>query len=100
VGVNRSAPPGYTFAPEDGAAAGPLLPHERITLQAAIAAFTAGSAFVNHLDDTGVIRAGSAADLVVLDRNLFANPVEEIGSARADMTFVDGRLVHESPGRS
>ena len=97
VGVNRSAPPGYAFATE-GAAAEPLLPHERITLQAAIAAFTAGSAHVNHLDDTGVIRAGAIADLVVLDRNLFERPADEIGSAGVDMTFVDGRLVYERPG--
>ena len=99
VGVNRSAPPGYAFATEDDGAAEPLLPNERITLQAAIAAFTAGSAYVNHLDETGVIRAGAIADLVVLDRNLFAQPADEIGSARVDMTFVDGRLVHERPGR-
>ena len=100
VGVNRSAPPGYAFASEGQDDAGPLLPHERITLQAAVAAFTAGSAYVNHLDETGVIRAGAIADLVVLDRNLFAHPADEIGSARVDMTFADGRPVHESPHRA
>ena len=98
VGVNRAAPPGYAFATEEGDAAGALLPHERITLQSAIAAFTAGSAFVNHLDETGVIRPGAIADLVVLDRNLFAHPADEVGSARVDMTFVDGRLVYERAG--
>jgi len=33
----------------------------------------------------------------VLDRNLFAHPADEIGSAKVDMTFVDGRLVYEAP---
>ncbi|WP_328648170.1 amidohydrolase family protein [Amycolatopsis sp. NBC_00348] len=32
---------------------------------------TAGSAYVNHLDDTGAIRPGRRADLVVLDRDPF-----------------------------
>ena len=96
VGVNRLAPPGYEFSPPGGDVAEPLLSGERITLQAAIAAFTAGSAFVNHLDDTGVIRTGNAADLIVLDRNLFAAPAEEIGGAHVVMTFVDGRPVYAS----
>jgi len=95
VGVNRMAPPGYAFATEGDADAEPLLPHERITLEAAVAAFTSGSAHVNHLDDTGVIRPGAIADLVVVDRNLFEHPADEIGSAAVDMTFVDGRVVYE-----
>ena len=94
VGVNRTAPPDYEFSPPGGDVAEPLLASERITLQEAIAAFTAGSAFVNHLDHTGVIRTGNAADLIVLDRNLFSAPAQEIGEARVAMTFVDGRPVY------
>ena len=38
----------------------------------ALAAYTAGSAYVNHLDDdTGTLEPGKLADLVVLDRDLF-----------------------------
>jgi predicted amidohydrolase YtcJ len=96
VGVNRTAPPGYAFG-DDGAEK-PFLPEQRLTLDAALEAFTAGSAFVNHLDDTGVIRVGNLADLVVLDRDPFAHPPEEIGETRVLMTFVDGRPVHEAPG--
>jgi predicted amidohydrolase YtcJ len=96
VGVNRAAPPGYAFG-DDGAGES-FLPEQRLTLDAAVEAFTAGSAFVNHLDDTGVIRVGNLADLVVLDRDPFAHPPEEIGEARVLMTFVDGRPVHEAPG--
>ena len=96
VGVNRTAPPGYTFADEGGDE--PFLPSQRLTLDAAVRAFTAGSAYVNHLDDTGLIRVGNLADLVVLDRDPFANPPEEIGEARVLMTFVDGAQVYEAPG--
>ena len=41
--------------------------------------FTLGSAYVNHLDaETGTIEVGKLADLVVLDRNLFAHPAGEV----------------------
>ncbi|MDT7803322.1 MAG: hypothetical protein QOI78_6755 [Actinomycetota bacterium] len=71
-------------------------PDQRIDLGAAIAAYTAGSAYVNHLDDTGTIRVGHHADLVVLDRDPFDGPEREIGAAKAAMTFTGGRCVHEA----
>ena len=38
-----------------------------------MAAYTTGSAFVNHLDDvTGSIEPGKLADLIVLDRDPFS----------------------------
>jgi predicted amidohydrolase YtcJ len=71
-------------------------PRQRIDLGAAIAAYTAGSAYVNHLDDTGTIRVGHRADLVVLDRDPFDGPESGIGAAKTAMTFVGGRCVHEA----
>lgn len=95
--VNRTVPPGYPYA--DGGAGNAFLPGERIDLHDAIAAFTIGSAYVNHADDvSGSIEAGKAADLVVLDRNLFAHPVEEIALANVDMTIVGGQIVSERAG--
>ncbi len=95
VAVNRTVPPGYPYAPA-GSGTSPFLPPERITLPDALAAFTIGSAYVNHADHvSGSIEPGKAADLVVLDRNLFARPVEEIALARVDLTFASGRLVHD-----
>jgi predicted amidohydrolase YtcJ len=96
VGVNRSAPPGYAFGDDGGGAV--FLPEQRLSLDAAVEAFTAGSAFVNHLDETGVIRVGNVADLVVLDRDPFAHSPDEVGDARVLLTFVDGRAVYEAPG--
>ncbi|MGP3632836.1 amidohydrolase [Streptomyces sp. 24-1644] len=85
--VNRSTP---------GSGEPAFLPGQRISLTAAIAAYTAGSAHVNHLDDTGSLRAGALADLVVLDRDPYAGPAEEIGSTRVLRTYVGGRKVHDS----
>ncbi|MEU1004736.1 amidohydrolase [Streptomyces tibetensis] len=88
VAVNRVSPE----APGDTPA---FFPEQRLDLGTAIAAYTAGSAHVNHLDDvTGSITVGKAADLVVLDRDPFAGPPEEIAAARVLTTFVEGRRVH------
>ena len=89
VAVNRALP-----ASHPGHTAEPFLPGEAIDLATALEAYTAGSAYVNHLDDTGRLALGFVADLVVLDRDPFATPVDEIGETRVDETFIDGRSVY------
>ncbi|MFD0273420.1 amidohydrolase [Kitasatospora sp. NPDC127111] len=71
-----------------------FLPDQRLDLATALAAYTAGSAHVNGHDDAGSLRPGHLADLVVLDRDPFAAPAEEIAQARVERTYVGGRLVH------
>ena len=73
-----------------------LVAAQRIDLAAAIAAFTRGSAYVDHDDDAGSIEPGMRADLVVLDRNPFAAPPHEIATTRVTMTIAAGRVVHDS----
>jgi predicted amidohydrolase YtcJ len=91
VAVNRSLQ-GAT-----GAEAEPLLPGQGLDLAEAMAAYTIGSAYVNHLDDeTGTIEPGKLADLVVLDRDPFAGPKSEIGSTGVLATFVQGESVYMS----
>lgn len=88
VAVNRIAPGAPEGTPE-------FLPGQRLDLGTALAAYTAGSAHVNHLDDiSGSITVGKSADLVVLDRDPFAGPSEEIAATRVLETFVEGRRVH------
>lgn len=77
--------------------AGPFLPDERISLDAAVRAFTLGSAYVNGLEsETGSIAVGKLADLVVLDRDLFAPGVLP-ADARVLLTLVEGEVVFEDP---
>ena len=80
--------------------ANPFLPDERITLDEALAGFTIGSAYVNHLDnETGTLEAGKLADLAVLDRDIHDPGSGPIGDARVIGTFVEGVAVHdELPG--
>jgi predicted amidohydrolase YtcJ len=72
-----------------------FIPEERIALHDAIAAFTINSAYVNHLEDrTGSIEVGKLADLIVIDRNLFAIEPAEISESRVTLTLVGGEVVH------
>jgi predicted amidohydrolase YtcJ len=95
--VNRTTSPEYPFrGPQTDE---PFVPGERIGLAAAIAAFTMGSAYVNHDErDAGSVEPGKRADLVVLDRNLFTQPATEIALAEVDLTLVDGAVVYARPG--
>src|SRR5580693_9966334 len=91
VAVNRSLQ-GAT-----GADAEPFLPDQSLDLAEALAAYTIGSAYVNHLDDeTGSIERGKLADLVVLDRDPFAHPAADIGGTAVLATYVQGDPVYQS----
>jgi predicted amidohydrolase YtcJ len=73
----------------------PFLPDQAITLDAAIDAFTAGVAWVNHEEDvTGQLRPGMRADLAVLDQDLYAIPARDIGSTSVVLTVAGGTVVH------
>ncbi|GGV81778.1 amidohydrolase [Streptomyces gelaticus] len=88
VAVNRMQP-GAT----DGRV---FLPEQRLDLATAVAAYTAGSAHVNGTDDAGTLRPGHLADLVVLDRDIFTGPAEEIHTARVLQTYVGGARVYSA----
>jgi predicted amidohydrolase YtcJ len=91
VAVNRS------LRGSAGAEAEPFLPAQALGLAEALAAYTIGSAYVNHLDDqTGSITEGKLADLVVLETDPFAGPVADIGSTRVLRTVVEGETVFRS----
>jgi predicted amidohydrolase YtcJ len=76
----------------------PFLPGERLSLDQALAAFTIGSAYVNHLDrETGSLEVGKLADLTLLDRNLRDLDGFPIGEANVQATWVEGLEVYAKP---
>jgi predicted amidohydrolase YtcJ len=86
VAVTRMGPNGETKTP--------YLPDERIDLRDALAAFTLDAAYVNHQDDrTGSIEVGKLADVVVLDRNLFAIPPGQISDTKVVLTLFGGKPI-------
>lgn len=74
----------------------PLNPEQALTLGEAIAAYTAGSNRINHRDDAGVIEVGAVADLVLVDRDPFSRPTDQIASTRTVGTWIAGRRVFTS----
>lgn len=94
VAVDRVLP----ASARDGATAQPpFLPAERLALASALEAFTAGSAYVNHLDgETGTIEPGKLADLVVLNANPFDLPADGLPDARVCCTIVGGEVAFEA----
>jgi predicted amidohydrolase YtcJ len=93
VAVNRKAAPGHEEGEYEA-----FLPEQAIDLATSLTAYTAGSAWVNHLDETtGTIEVGKLADLAVLDRDPFAGPADEIGATRVLQTFVEGQRVYAAP---
>lgn len=78
----------------DGANPDGWVPEERITVEEALGAYTANSAYGTFADDRrGIIRPGYDADLVLLDRDLTRIPPGELDQARVRRTMVAGRTV-------
>jgi predicted amidohydrolase YtcJ len=91
VGVTRTAKPGAS--PEHSGRLGrdPGLP-----LRDVVRAMTMGAAYTLGQDrEIGSLEVGKLADLIVLDRNVFQIPPEEIASTRVVMTVVGGKTVFE-----
>lgn len=75
----------------------PFYPQQALDLETALAAYTSGSARVNHQDPAGRIAVGADADLTTTDRNPFQGPKAEIFRTATRQTWVRGQLVFEAP---
>ncbi len=73
-------------------------PEERMTREEALRCFTMDAAHAAFLEaEVGSLSPGKRADFVVLDRDYFAVPAEEIWRIRVLRTVVDGETVYEAP---
>lgn len=73
-----------------------FLPEQAISLAEAVASYTSGSSWANHLDDAGKIRTGYLADLVTLDRDLVMTRPDELSDVAVTNTFIGGSRVYAS----
>src|SRR5437867_8584702 len=72
------------------------VPEQKITVGEALRAYTAGNAFATFDEKKrGALAPGYYADVVVVDRNLFAVPAESLAAVRVRVTIVGGKVVYE-----
>ncbi|MFD4190285.1 amidohydrolase [Amycolatopsis thermoflava] len=85
-----------TRADPTGTHPGELWPEQALTLDEALHAYTLGAARAMGVDDvTGSLVAGKSADFVVLDRDPFAVPADQLAGTRAEQTWFAGRRVYQ-----
>jgi predicted amidohydrolase YtcJ len=73
------------------------VPQQKITVEEAVRAYTASAAFASFDESRkGVLSKGRLADFVMLERNIFAIPPEEIGAVRVRMTVVGGQQMFDA----
>lgn len=71
-------------------------PEQRLTIDQAIAAYTAGSAFGEFEEkEKGKLKAGMLADFVVLDRDITSSSPEKLLGTNVLRTVVGGKTVYE-----
>ena len=72
------------------------IPEQKISVDEAVFAFTAGSAFAEFQEKVkGSLTVGKAADLIILSDDIFTIDPAKIRDVAVTTTVVDGRVVYE-----
>lgn len=73
---------------------GGWLPDERMSLEEAFASFTVNAAFAGHQENLlGTLEAGKKADFIIIDRDIFKIPENELWQTQALETWVNGEKI-------
>ncbi len=82
---------------ERGNPAGGWNPSQKLTVEEAVDLYTRGGAYASFEEDRkGTLEAGKYSDLVVLSRDIFSIPEEEIQFVEADLTMAGGKITHRT----
>ena len=74
----------------------PTDPNQNLTLEECIRGYTRDAAYVEFKEnEKGQVKEGYLADLVLFSHDLFEVNPEDILTAKAVLTIIDGRIVHE-----
>ena len=81
--------------PKDG-----FVPSQRLSVMQAVEGYTLGAAFAGHREKTeGSIVVDKAADVIIVDRNIFEIDPHAIGDTKVVTTIVGGKLVYEDDAK-
>jgi predicted amidohydrolase YtcJ len=84
----------------EGEPADGFVPAQRLTVAQAVAGYTLNAAFAGHLEKTeGSLEVGKAADMIMLDRNIFEVDPHTIDQTKVVLTLVGGKIVYEADAR-
>ncbi|HEX8458886.1 MAG TPA: amidohydrolase [Pyrinomonadaceae bacterium] len=73
------------------------IPEQKITVEEAVRAYTAGSAYAEFAEDSkGTLAPGKLADFVLLSQDIFQINPAEIERTKVRLTIMDGRVVYEA----
>ena len=90
VSVMRGIQAALTRVPYEGCQ------DERVGLMEVLRAYTAGGAWAAQMEgQTGTLREGLAADLVVIDGDIETIPAEDLGRTGIALTIAGGRVTHD-----
>jgi predicted amidohydrolase YtcJ len=77
------------------------VPQQKITVEEALRAYTIDAAYAGFSEKSlGSIEPGKLADIVVIDRDLFETPPNEINTVPVRLTIVGGKLVYDKSLKS
>ena len=80
-----------------GVQPGAAWPEQALTVREVVKIFTSDGARALGLgDETGSLRVGKSADLIVLNHDIFAVPAERISDTEVQLTFFAGAVVHDA----
>ena len=89
---------GITREDATGEVKGVLNPSERVDLKTMLEAYTINTAWLMKHDDVrGSLEVGKAADITIIDRNLFDIPPKDISDTQVLYTLIDGEIVYQKP---
>lgn len=74
---------------------GGWFPEERMTHEEAFASFTIDAAYAGHQEEyLGTLEPGKKADFIIIDRDIFTVPAEQIWQTGVEQTWVGGHQIY------
>lgn len=87
---------GLTRVCNDGEPKGGFMPKEKVSVIDAIRCYTYNSAYEAGMENRlGTLEEGKLADIIILDKNIFEVPIDDLLKTKVVLTIVDGKVVYE-----